>query len=77
MHEVLVNCLGGLSLPRKSVVRLTDSPDITLDAYRGCKTTMQQLTKLIAEIFFAEKSLGAFFWKQKNAIVFAYSKFEI
>ena len=22
MHEVLVNCLGGLSLPRKSVVRL-------------------------------------------------------
>ena len=24
MHEVLVNRLGGLSLPRKSVVRLTD-----------------------------------------------------
>ena len=32
MHEVLVNRLGGLSLPRKSVVRLTDRPDITLDA---------------------------------------------
>ena len=31
MHEVLVNCLGGLSLPRKSVVRLTDRPDMTLD----------------------------------------------
>ena len=31
MHEVLVNRLGGLSLPRKSVVRLTDRPDITLD----------------------------------------------
>ena len=30
MHEVLVNRLGGLSLPRKSVVRLTDRPDIKL-----------------------------------------------
>ena len=35
MHEVLVNRLGGLSLPRKSVVRLTDRPDMTLDVYRG------------------------------------------
>ena len=42
MHEVLVNTLGGLSLPRKSVVRLTDRPDMTLDVYRGRKTTMQQ-----------------------------------
>ena len=42
MHEVLVNRLGGLSLPRKSVVRLTDHPDMTLDVYRGRKTTMQQ-----------------------------------
>ena len=42
MHEVLVNRLGGLSLPRKSVVRLTDCPDRTLDVYRGRKTTMQQ-----------------------------------
>ena len=33
MHEVLVNPLGGLSLPRKSVVRLTDRPDMTLDVY--------------------------------------------
>ena len=38
MHEVLVNRLGGLSLPRKSVVRLTDRP-MTLDVYRGRKTT--------------------------------------
>ena len=30
------------SLPRKSVVRLTDRPDMTLDVYRGRKTTMQQ-----------------------------------
>ena len=42
MHEVLVNRLGGLSLPRKSVVRLTDRPDITLYVYRGRKTTIQQ-----------------------------------
>ena len=42
MHEVLVNRLGGLSLPRKSVVRLTDRPDMTLDVYRGRKTAMQQ-----------------------------------
>ena len=43
MHEVLVNRLGGLSLPRKSMVRLTDRPDMTLDVYRGRKTTMQQM----------------------------------
>ena len=43
MHEVLVNRLGGLlSLPRKSVVRLTDRSDMTLDVYRGRKTTIQQ-----------------------------------
>ena len=43
MHEVLVNRLGSLSLPRKSVVRLTDRPDMTLDVYRGRKTTIQHL----------------------------------
>ena len=37
-----VNRLGGLSLPRKSVVRLTDRPDMTVDVYRGRKTTIQQ-----------------------------------
>ena len=47
MHEVLVNRLGGLSLPRKSVVRLTDRPDMTLDVYRGRKTTMQQQCNLM------------------------------
>ena len=44
MHEVLVKRLGGLSLPRKSVVRLTDRPDMTLDVYRGRKTTIQYNT---------------------------------
>ena len=42
MHEVLVNHLGGLILPRKSVVRLTDCPHMTLDVYHGRKTTMLQ-----------------------------------
>ena len=46
MHEVLVNRLGGLSLPRKSVVRLTDRPDMTLDVHRGRKTTIQQQQQL-------------------------------
>ena len=45
MHEVLVNRLGSLSLPRQSVVRLTDRPDMTLDVYRGRKTTMQHQQK--------------------------------
>ena len=49
MHEVLVNRLGGLSLPRKSVVRLTDRPDMTLDVYRGRKTTKQQTTTTALE----------------------------
>ena len=42
VHEVPVNRLGSLSLPRKSVVRLTDRPDMTLDVNRGRKTTIQQ-----------------------------------
>ena len=42
VHEVLVNRLGGLNLPRKRVVRLTDSPDMTLDVFRGRKATPQQ-----------------------------------
>ena len=42
MHELLVNHLGGLSLPRKSVVTLTDRPNMTLDVYCGCKTATQQ-----------------------------------
>ena len=50
MHEVLVNRLGGLSLPRKSVVRLTDRPDMTLDAYRGRKTTIQYNNKRIEKL---------------------------
>ena len=50
MHQVLVNRLGGLSLPRKIVVRLTDRPHMTLDVYRGRKTTMQQLHDFIEQV---------------------------
>ena len=42
VHEVLVKHLGGLSLPRKSVIRLNDHPDMTLAVYHGRKTTTQQ-----------------------------------
>ena len=52
MHEVLINRLGGLSLPRKSVVRLTDRPDMTFDVYRGRKITMQQLKGKYRSKFF-------------------------
>ena len=50
MHEVLVYHFGGLSLPRKSVVRLTDHPDMTLDVYRGRKTTKQHDPKGVRAI---------------------------
>ena len=51
MHEVLGNRLGGLSLPRERVVRLTDRPDMTLDVYRGRKTTVQQIIRCTACVF--------------------------
>ena len=72
MHEVLVNSLGGLSLPRKSVVRLTDRPDMTLDVYRGRKTTMQHIQFEILLVFLAsvEKTHPAFlFCKQEYSFV--------
>ena len=59
MHEVLVNRLGGLSLPRKSVVRLTDRPDMTLDVYRGRKTTIQLLQHWLTSLYLVFKQV---FW---------------
>ena len=62
MHEVLVNRLGGLSLPRKSVVRLTDRPDMTLDVYRGRKTAIQQYNnKLYRKCNTSDSETVAFF----------------
>ena len=46
VHEVLVNRSGGLSLPRKSVVRLTDRPN-----YRGRKTTTFEETAIFLESY--------------------------
>ena len=62
MHEVLVNRLGGLSLPRKSVVRLTDRPDMTRDVYRGRETTTQhnqmyRISSVIRRILFPSKTI--------------------
>ena len=62
MHEVLVNRLGGLSLPRKSVVRLTDRPDMTLDVYRGRKTTNQQ-----NQLFYGFPGKNGLTSREKNA----------
>ena len=41
-HCVLVNRLGGLSLPGNSEVRLIDCPAMTIAVYRGRKATRQQ-----------------------------------
>ena len=65
VHEVLVNRLGGLSLPMKSVVRLPDRPDMTLDVYRGRKiTTQRQQQKLEAISWdnWLNTSSGGGFW---------------
>ena len=44
VHLVLVNHLGGQSLPRNSLVRLTDHLDMTIGVYHGRKRTKQQTT---------------------------------
>ena len=43
-HEILVNRLGGLGLPRKSMVRLTNRSDMTSAVYPGRKTTPYVVT---------------------------------
>ena len=68
MHEVLVNRLGGLSLPRKSAVRLTDRPDMTLDVYRGRKTTTQQQQSLKLTVTDLIKSKSVCFICKKETV---------
>ena len=66
MHEVVVNRLGGLSLPRKSVARLTDRPDMTLDVYHGRKTTIKQQNKTVPIfIIITERQLELWFEFEK------------
>ena len=57
VHEVLLNRFGDLNLSRKSVVRLTDRPDMTLDVNRGCKT----ITMLKSRIKFKKAKHGPYF----------------
>ena len=51
MHEVLVNRFGDLSLPRKSVVSLTDRPDMAVDVYCGRKTTTTQQQPYVGNLY--------------------------
>ena len=41
VHLVVVNSLGGLRLPRNSVVRLTDRPEMTITVYLGRRAKTQ------------------------------------
>ena len=68
MHEVLVNRLGGLSLPRKRVGRLTDRPAMTLDVYRGRKTTMQQQQQSFSPHFLSKISPQPFKIETSNLV---------
>ena len=69
MHEVLVNSLGGLSLPRKSVVRLTDPPDMTLDVNHGRKTTIQQQQLKNANHFYPKITDGEMYIRRVGLLV--------
>ena len=74
MHKVLVNRLGGLT--RKSVVRLTDGPDMTSDVYRGRKTTKQQQQKkqeLFGEDVAVEEAYVCVAWWKGAAVTFGNS----
>ena len=45
MHLVLLNRLEGVSLPRNSMVRLIDHPDMAVAVYRGRNATKQHQLK--------------------------------
>ena len=64
-----------VSLPRKSVVSLTDRPDMTIDVYRECKTTTQQqkINICIAAVVLVDNDENAkFLLHRKNFIVSIY-----
>ena len=76
MHKVLVNRFGGLSLTRKSVVRLTDRPDMASDVYRRRKTTKQQQKKkqeLFGEDVLVEEAYVCVAWWKGAAVTFGNS----
>ena len=59
-HWVLVNCLVGLSLPRKSVVRLTDHPAMTIAVDPGVMSLQVSL--------FGMQSILCHEWKSNKTI---------
>ena len=71
VHDVLGSRLGDLSLPRKSVVRLTDRPDMTLDVYRGCKTTTTSMLLLKCKLHYVPNgfTIGIFSKYTKNVYI--------
>ena len=69
MHEVLVNRLGGLSLPRKSVVRLNDRPDMTLDVYRERNTTTQQQQQQVSLSADSRRTLVGYWRKYVHEVL--------
>ena len=72
MHKVLVKHLGGLRLPRKSVVRLTDSPNMTKAVYCGSKsTTTQQQQRSIHRVN-SWPSLSLSFCRVKKRFMFSH-----
>ena len=54
VHKVLANSC----LPRKSVVRLADHPNMTLDVYHGHKTTTQHNNNNKSILRFGKHLLG-------------------
>ena len=78
MHKVLVNRFGGLCLTRKSVVRLTDRPDMASDVYRRRKTTKQQQQQqkkqeLFGEDVVVEEAYVCVAWWKGAAVTFGNS----
>ena len=55
VHLVLVNHLG-LSLPRNSLIRLADHPNVTIAVYCGRKATTQQQKSTGANSFLYEST---------------------
>ena len=64
------NPKGGLSLLRKSVVKLTDSLDMNFDVYRGRKTTTQQQCTPIHESTAFRRSYFTFICRNLHFFIF-------
>ena len=72
MHEVLVNRLGGLSLPRKSVVRLTDRPNTIQYNTKQCIPMGTNCAPHIANLFlfcFERDSMASYSNNKKDVII--------